>query len=1246
MANIGIPFKVLTLNVHGFRNSKTRKSLFRQFRLSNFDAISLQETYLTDEFKVTISNEWQGLFHFSAGTSHSKGLLTLFNKSVQSYVSDPVFVSERVLLSKLCINDETIFLANVYAPCDSLANRINFLYSTTNILNDLIYCDSYNNPHVILLGDFNATLDNRLDIISGNPHPPSLVDAFNHAVNDISLNDIFRLKNPNEKTFTWTQKKFNEPRVSRRLDYIFISDSLLPFALNVNISNFGFSDHRAVALTLDFVSFKRGPSIYKLNKELLKNHVFVKTVKFEIYNFSQQFSESLNPILKWEYIKSLIRGLGIVFGKKVSVSRNCEKKSLESTLATLETKLCNEGLTSDEENKLAVTKTKMETIIMHEARGAQLRAGIRYAELGEKNNHFFLSLEKQRSANNTITKLSDNNGVLSTPDSILSNIMNYYENIYKNPKINNSYLPDIDNCFLKPCNLNILQASDKERLDFELTMDDILDALKHSKNDSAPGLDGLPIEVYKFFWNDIKFFLFDCFKYSFQTGSLSPSQCDALICLLHKNPDLKRDDLANWRPIALLNADYKILAKVLARRLQSVIDGLIDQGQSAFIKGRGASTMLRELYDIIERAKTSKSPSIILSIDYSKAFDKISTGAILKALKVHGFGEYFYRWIQILLKDRKCCVRNAGYISKTFAMERGVRQGCPISPMLFILTSELFAAHIRANNNIKGIYFPNSRNSVKIRLFADDITLFFQDLIDYREVLAKIKLFTEFSGLELNKNKSFAMYFGNNDLVGTFMNGIKFVERLKILGVIFSLHEDARDNDDNFKNRIKSLEKVCALWARRQLSEIGKIVILKAFGLSLFVHLMQSIGIKKYYLKLINTIMYRFIWKKNNNNKKVIERVGRNIICNRYHEGGLCMTNLACFQSSILLGWAEKLLNIEEPANWKIAAEDSLREVGGASVFKSTVLPSQFKGLMYVKNSFWREVISVWLNFNKSKNDATRSITPDSPLFNNAIIKFKNVPLYFQECISKKVIVVKDVIIGNKIIEFNHFKSLVNSPNSFLMYYCIVNALKPHIATIEGSTFQSNKYQITFCDTEVGEIGRKGFYHLLLHPEEPHVEQYWSRKMLVPFDKGFWLNAINATKETRLRILHWKILMNLYPTSIILKRMKLRNSDLCQICNVQDTMEHFFFSCSLVNKVWVHVNNIINIVLGHRNNVDWKSALFGFLSIRDASKQKIKLINLIILLAKLSISKAKYGKQRDPYLILENELRIREIKIW
>ena len=116
----------------------------------------------------------------------------------------------------------------------------------------------------------------------------------------------------------------------------------------------------------------------------------------------------------------------------------------------------------------------------------------------------------------------------------------------------------------------------------------------------------------------------------------------------------------------------------------------------------------------IELGKLSFPQSIILSIDYAKAFDTLSTSAIQKALVYFGFGEYFRKWIDVLLSNRQSCVRNGGFLSEFFNMQRGVRQGCPISPLLFIITLELLARDIRRNDKIKGLKLsplhPNIKN--------------------------------------------------------------------------------------------------------------------------------------------------------------------------------------------------------------------------------------------------------------------------------------------------------------------------------------------------------------------------------------------------------------------------------------------------------------------------------------------------------------------------------------------------------
>ena len=149
--------------------------------------------------------------------------------------------------------------------------------------------------------------------------------------------------------------------------------------------------------------------------------------------------------------------------------------------------------------------------------------------------------------------------------------------------------------------------------------------------------------------------------------------------------------------------------------------------------------MLREIDDIIEISKNKEVQNIILSIDYEKAFDSMATTAILKAIEYFGLGNVFKKWIKILLTDRMSCVKNSGFISDNFKMERGVRQGCPISPLLFLLTSELLSINIRKDTNIRGCVIGSE--ATKIKQFADDTTLFLADLIDFREVLSKIKDF-------------------------------------------------------------------------------------------------------------------------------------------------------------------------------------------------------------------------------------------------------------------------------------------------------------------------------------------------------------------------------------------------------------------------------------------------------------------------------------------------------------------------
>ena len=224
-----------------------------------------------------------------------------------------------------------------------------------------------------------------------------------------------------------------------------------------------------------------------------------------------------------------------------------------------------------------------------------------------------------------------------------------------------------------------------------MTQKEAAEALYRLNNGSAPGGDGITLDFLKFFWIKIKGFITNSFNESFDRSTLSHTQNQGIITLLHKGKDLDREKLTNWRPITLTNSDYKLLAKILAMRLGNGIGDLISNDQVGYLKGRNIATVLRTIDDVINYTyKTGKS-GYLLALDYSKAFDSISKTLLLTAFDRFGFGPQFKNWVNILIKDSRSCINHGGWISDNIDTHCGIRQGCPFSPLAFILAVELMA---------------------------------------------------------------------------------------------------------------------------------------------------------------------------------------------------------------------------------------------------------------------------------------------------------------------------------------------------------------------------------------------------------------------------------------------------------------------------------------------------------------------------------------------------------------------------
>ena len=166
------------------------------------------------------------------------------------------------------------------------------------------------------------------------------------------------------------------------------------------------------------------------------------------------------------------------------------------------------------------------------------------------------------------------------------------------------------------------------------------------ESEKTPGTDGLPAEFYKVFWKDISSILISALNFAYESGQLSITQKRGIIKLIPKK-DADPSLIKNWRPLTLLNCDYKIAAKSTANRLKSVIPNLINNDQTGFIKGRFIGENIRLLESVICFAKENNIPGLILFLDFEKAFDTLEWTFIRKTLEHFGFGKGIISWLNL-----------------------------------------------------------------------------------------------------------------------------------------------------------------------------------------------------------------------------------------------------------------------------------------------------------------------------------------------------------------------------------------------------------------------------------------------------------------------------------------------------------------------------------------------------------------------------------------------------------------------
>ena len=185
---------------------------------------------------------------------------------------------------------------------------------------------------------------------------------------------------------------------------------------------------------------------------------------------------------------------------------------------------------------------------------------------------------------------------------------------------------------------------------------------------------------------------------------------------------------------------------------------LVDSHQTAYVPGRNIGESVRLVEDLLEYAEKEHLTGIMFSSDFGKAFDSIDHCFMFACLKRFGFGTQFVQWVKTLFNSARSCVMNNGFSTSYFALERGTRQGDPLSNYLFILAIELLLIRVRDSELVRGI--PVTDKEIKLDAYADDGRFFLKDIQSLYTILDITEEFRTFSSLKLNLQKSEACWIG------------------------------------------------------------------------------------------------------------------------------------------------------------------------------------------------------------------------------------------------------------------------------------------------------------------------------------------------------------------------------------------------------------------------------------------------------------------------------------------------------
>nr|GEW44479.1 putative RNA-directed DNA polymerase, eukaryota, reverse transcriptase zinc-binding domain protein [Tanacetum cinerariifolium] len=499
------------------------------------------------------------------------------------------------------------------------------------------------------------------------------------------------------------------------------------------------------------------------------------------------------------------------------------KKFHQSRLSSIDAKI-DQGIASEEDFKNR--KDSLHTlgdIDRMEAKDLAQKAKVKWALEGDENTSFFHGSLKKKRRQLAIKGIQKDGNCIEDPGLVKAEFLSHFKSRFQQPDVAHSIM-DYD--LFHP-----LTQNQSEFLERPFYRDEIKCAVWDCGGDKASGPDGFTFKFFTSFWElieeDVVRFVHEFFRsYHFPTGCNS-----SFIALIPKVSNVKY--VSDFRPISLIGCQYKIISKLLANRLSTVIGKCVSYLQSAFIKGRNILDGPLILNEVLAWYHQRKRELMIFKVDFEKAFDSLRWDFLDMMLGKLGFGIKWRAWIKGCLHNSRTSILVNGSPTKEFEIFRGLRQGDPMSHFIFILAMEwlhVLTCKAEELGLFKGASIGCNDMSISHLMYADDVIFFGEwSQVNAHNLISMLRCFFLISGLKINILKSKVLGIGVTDVEVSNMARIIGCEAtnipLKYLVVPVGCNMTRRMNWSVVIQKISS--KLCH-WKARLLSIDGRLSLIKS----------------------------------------------------------------------------------------------------------------------------------------------------------------------------------------------------------------------------------------------------------------------------------------------------------------------------------------------------------------------------------------------------------------------------------